>query len=401
MALGLITVRDTLEWSATGGTQAGVEVRDGIIAVLFDRSNTARCATFSCDASGNLTKLDEQTLTGITHCGVVFSAIKITDGIVAFTYISSTPYPYKGDVATVSIDAAGAITVAVLDTLEFEATSCYHSFIVHATGDMWVIAYSNYVGDDSYIVTVDIDSAGAIANAVVASQVLTSNFSNHCNVIKIADGKIAIFYSQSTTGSTVETRTISAAGAISAVIGTAVWEASAETHLRPFAVGETIYACSYADDATGDGFVVTFDIATDGTITTAGVDTLEYETVDVDRYPVGAAGGGVACFCYPDNDNYIQFKTVDIDNSGNIGAVVLFTELLDGVSGADFTNIVKISNTLYVAFWNDTNSNGQAASLSVNTSPGEAGGVLAIVETRIHYLDKYGTERYIQGTVVV
>lgn len=368
MAKGDIGILDTLKWSDKSDSQIVVEARDGIYAVFFEDADTPKCATFRCGHNGVLTKLDEKTLTGITTCAIVFSAIKITEGICAFTYISKTPYPYFGSVSTVAIAADGTITAAVIDTLEFESSSCYASFIAHATGDIFAIVFSNYVTDRSWLVTVDIDSSGNIGAAIEDSAQITTSFSNVINILKIADGIVAIFYHQTGDAtSKVETRSIASDGTIGAVIHSSLWADTWEYDLRPFHVSGTIYACSYREGFTSDGWVNTFNIAADGTITSVDIDSQEYETVKVKRWPVGAGGGGVACFFYPDDDSYGQFKTIDIDSSGDIGASVLDTETIDGVY-ADYCHILKISSVLYLVVWTDNDSYGQVKSVSVVTT---------------------------------
>ena len=240
---------------------------------------------------------------------------------------------------------------------------------------------------------------------VTASQQL--NATGGCggqSAVKIADGIVALFYDSTSGGDIlyyVETRTISAAGAISAVIdGPDEWgDVNGASNFFAFPVSGTIYACSYREGSTLDGWVNTFNISATGTITAVDIDTFEFETVRVGNYPKGVAGGVTLMFFYQEySTTYGLFKTVDIDASGNIGAVVLDTVTVDGTY-AENTDIFKVSSTLYLALWYDNDGYGQAASLSVESVAGLAG-IIAIVDTRLHYLDKYGVERYIEGTAV-
>ncbi len=371
MALGTITILDTLKWSESSGSQVAVEVRDGIIAVIFqtwDADFIVKCATFSYDGSGNLVKLDEGTLTGMAVTAtIIYGIIKIADGILAFT-------DNDGYVCTVAIAANGTITTAILDELQFRAdANCSEPFICHGTGDMWVISYYDPVGDDSYITTVEIDSSGAIAAAVAVTQQISIGFSNNINSIKIADGKIAIFFADGNDNlAHVETRTISGIGAISAIIDSSTWSDESQYDLRPFHITGTIYACSYRDGTDGGGWINTFNIAADGTITTVDIDSFNYEPAAggvPGRWATGGYGSGVAIVFYPDVNDYAQAKTVDIDGSGNIGASVLDTETVDNVF-ADYTHLIKVSETMYIVIWSDDDVYGQAASLSVSLVAG-------------------------------
>ena len=414
MALGTITVLDTLQYSAYSEGGQAIEVRSGIIAIVFvGASTTAKCATFSYTSAGVLTKLDEKTITGIAVCASVDGIIKITDGILAFTYNSVAGLWSSGaklSLATININASGIITAASIDTLELYDSNYFSVYagIVQATGTTYAIAFA--VGgvtpgttDSSWLVTIDIDSSGNIGAALLDSQVITTSFSRTNSIVKIADGVVALFYHETgDAANTVETRSIDANGIIGAVIGTSAWSNERHYDLRPFYITGTIYACAYRDGSTGEGTVNTFNIAVGGTINNVDIDTFQFEatSIPIEQQELSANyGGGIACFFYPDGSAYGQFKTLSIDSSGNIGASVLDTETIDGVF-AGATILVKVSDTLFISLWDDNSGYGQASSLSISINVGEGGGIIAIVETRFHYVDAYGTERFLEGTIV-
>jgi len=372
MALGDITALDTLKWSDGSDSQVAVEVRDGIITVIFEdyvgAAYTPKCTTFSYDGDGNLTKIDEQTLTGLPgDCAIVFSAVKITDGILAFTYIESGS-PYAGVVATVSIGADGSITTAVVDYLQFDDDT-YESKIVHAIGDYWLITFTEEGGDTPYAITVEIDSSGNVGAALTDSQQL--NAGGSCtgqSAVKVADGVVVLFYSSrdgASINNYVETRSVAADGSIGSVIdGPDTWGTTGNYDMQAAHLGGTIYACSYREGVTSDGWFTTFNIATDGTITAGDVDEFEYETTRVRRWGAIAGSNEIACVFHPDNDDTGQFRTVDVDDSGNIGATLKATESVDATF-SDYTYIVRVSTTMYIVVWTDDDGYGQAASLSV------------------------------------
>lgn len=395
MALGNITKLDTLRWSIVADSDIIIEVRDGIIAAFYDNYNVGAydigCATFSCDSAGNLAKLDEKTLTGTDVCAIVFSAIKISDGIAAFTAIDHTS-PYDGWIATVAIAANGIITAAVIDTLEFTTDSYYHS-IAHAIGDIYVIGWEKSSLNRSWLCTVDIDSSGNIGSVLDSVQPV-DDYGQAIPVVKIANGIIAYWcFPEGDYWSLLETRSIAADGTIGAVIDTADWSYAGHYDMRAFHVSGTIYACSYREAYTSDGWVNTFGIAANGTITTVDIDTFEYEDYTIDRFPVGAAGGGIAIFFYPTEEQVDPWghpglaKIVDIDSSGNIGAAILDTETIDGVF-ADYTQIIKLSDTLYVVSWIDDDGYGQAASLQVAAATVYPSDAITRVTNLIHRYDR-------------
>lgn len=85
----------------------------------------------------------------------------------------------------------------------------------------------------------------------------------------------------------------------------------------------------------------------------------------------------------------------DKTENGAVAATGAFTSSLTGLT----------VGTLYYVRAYATNSEGTSYSGEVNFTAGAPGsgersGVIKIVETRFHYLDAYGAERYIEGTIV-
>jgi len=80
-----------------------------------------------------------------------------------------------GWIATIDISAAGDIGAARIDHFEFEPADCINPSIIHISGDIYAIAY-NGPGNDGFIITISIDSAGNIGAAVIDSlEYCTSN----------------------------------------------------------------------------------------------------------------------------------------------------------------------------------------------------------------------------------
>ena len=99
-----------------------------------------------------------------------------TDGIEPkIIHISGETYAivYQGTdsdgfVCTISIAADGDIGAAVIDTLEFDTGFCESPDIIHISGDVYAVAYKG-VDSDGWLVTFTIDSAGNIGAAVIDS----------------------------------------------------------------------------------------------------------------------------------------------------------------------------------------------------------------------------------------
>ena len=363
MAIGQITRLDTLALTSVATNETTlIEVRSGIIAAFFtwaDPSTHIGCTTFSYDTDGVLTKLDEKELTGITAYYNVFSAIKIADGVAAFTTVGSSSSPFTGRLATVSINSSGIITAAVIDNIQIYASGL-DSTIVHAVGNYYAITYGSLADNTSRLITVDIDSSGNIGSVIDTYQP-TTNYSIDISILKIASGVVAIFYNENNQptyfANVVETLPISSSdGTIGAQIDESVWGNEVHYDLKAFPVSGTIYACAFRDGSTEEGTVTTFDIAADGTITTADVDTLQFEAtnIPIEGYnSYGAFGNGIAVFSYSDYNFVGQIRTVDIDPSGNIGATTLDSEIANSAGGnySDYDPIIKVSETMFIILY--------------------------------------------------
>ena len=382
MAVGDITVLDTEAFSLNSDTQACVEVRDGIIAIFYEDLSVGGCSTFNVDADGLLTKLDEQVLGGgIGDVDIVFDAIKIVDGIAAFTYIDGV----TAHITTVVIAADGTITAAIIDTLQFAAQG-RDSAIAHATGDFWAIMSVPATTDRAWLTTVEIDNAGNIAGAITDSQIISNGFTrqNAIGIIQLSDGIVAIFWGQTAWGfNRVETRSINGAGAIGAVIDTANFFNDWGVYFFPFHITGTIYGCAFTDDVTDVGTLVTLDLAADGTINDADIDRFTYAPIGAERFPMARGGAigvlGVACFFYKDPNAPVDlatFCTVEIDNAGNIAAALADTVSFTPTDlGAEYTFLMQISATRYIGIWQDRVVGGTADgiirsfSIEINTAP--------------------------------
>ena len=71
-----------------------------------------------------------------------------------------------GFVTTVEITAAGQITDAAIDTLEFDPADGHEPVIVSAGGDTFALAYRG-PADDGFFSTIQIDSLGQITDTVL------------------------------------------------------------------------------------------------------------------------------------------------------------------------------------------------------------------------------------------
>lgn len=359
--------------------------------------------------------------------------------------------PYSdGWLCTFFITSAGVIGNATIDTMEFEATNGLTPKIVNVSGDIYAIVYDNTAGIK--VVTVDIDSLGAIENAVVGTLTLTDTGGNMLvgNIIHVSGDYFAISYMDNSSVGKVATVEISSAGAISAVEKDTLAFASPGVG-SIIHVSGTMYAVAYTGTDT-DGWVCTFNISTAGVIDDAVTATLEFDTSSANSVNIVHAVGDYFAISYkgPDGDGFV--KTVPIYAVGTIGAVVgtlefdeadgetpslikvargVFAVAYEGVDGDGFIKTFTISSAgvissvvgtlefdttwarfpsllllpsapgLVAVAYSDTDTDGIIKTALIEVvATGESAGVLAVVENRLHYVDAYGDERFIMGTAV-
>lgn len=166
---------------------------------------------------------DDGTIIALTGSSLEFNAasgeyprlIHVTGNIYAIVYTQLALE--DGILCTVSIDDSGNIGVAVLNTFTFDAVRGYNPHITHVAGDVYAIAY-NGAGDRGLLCTVTIDNVGNIA--FIATFTFDDDFTSGHNpyITHVAGDVYAIAY----TGAPASrgrlcTVTIDAAGNIGAV----------------------------------------------------------------------------------------------------------------------------------------------------------------------------------------
>ncbi|GAJ10728.1 unnamed protein product [marine sediment metagenome] len=109
--------------------------------------------------------------------------IHISGDVYAIAYCK-TNAPRPGYLKTVSIDSGGVIGT-VIDTLEFDAGGGVNPSIIHISGDIYAIAYSG-PDSDGWLATVEISSAGAIADTIIDSHEFDTSLGGSPHIIHIS-----------------------------------------------------------------------------------------------------------------------------------------------------------------------------------------------------------------------
>ncbi len=340
--------------------------------------------------------------------------VKVADDVVAIAYADADG---DGMVVTVDIDAAGQIGAAVVDSLEFDTLDGHHPSIVHVLGDIYAIAYQG-VDSDGFIVTVEITAAGAISAAVIDSLEFETVTCNSPRMIKVADNMVAIVHQGATNEGVITTVQIEADGQIGAAVTDREYEWAAHVAAPEIVhvagniyaivsydalyngwlhtisisaaggIGATvvdslefdagfgadpdichvlgdIYAIAYRGGGD-DGFIVTVEITAAGAISAAVIDTLEFET-DFCTWPdIIHIGSGIVAIAYLGTASDGFICTVQIEANGQIGAAVIDRLEFD-VGAGYFPSLVFVLGDIYAIAYRGGGDDGYIKTLGIET----------------------------------
>ena len=294
-----------------------VEVSEGIWALVFQDDSgidTGEVKTVSIDATGQIAAIDifqfESSRSGEPDI------IHVSGDIYAIVF--SGP-DIDGFLITVEIDAAGAITRSVLATLEFDTDECRNPFLFKIAGQIYGIAYQG-PDVDGFLMTVDISDDGLTLSVVTSFEfdVTRGQFPSVVNV----DGDIwAIAYSGNDVGALGAIRTLDISPDGATISATGILQFDTTTGIYPIIlpVAGDIFVVVY-EGPDADGWMKTIDIAADG-IAMSVVDSLEFDPVAGNKPTVVPVSGDVFAIAYPGASGAGTVKTIHVADDGTIGAV--------------------------------------------------------------------------------
>lgn len=280
--------------------------------------------TFSITAAGDISAAVIDSFEFLPLRPYDITMIHVSGDIYALVY---TGYGDDGFVCTVSITAAGDIGAAVIETVEFETSNALEPVVTHVAGDVFAIAYRG-PDYDGFVVTISIDSAGDIGAAVIDSFEFDTVICSDPSILQISDNVFAIAYTGDSNAGKLVTFTISAAGAIgAAVIDSFEFDSDNATFIDLIHVSGDVYAISF-QGALSDGFLVTVNISSGGNIGAAVIDSLEFEVTDIKYTDLLHVSGDTFLVVFRNASGQGAIKTIGIDE-GLPPAVRL--ELLMGI----------------------------------------------------------------------
>ena len=193
---------------------------------------------------------------------------------------------HSSKVRTVEILPDGQITDTFIDSLDFDDQEARSEpVMVHVSGDIYAIAYTGYGsgvdedhGDDGQLVTVEININGQITNSVIDNYEFESVWAQHPTIVHATGNIFAIAYEGKDDQGRVITVEIATNGQITKSVIDALAYSPSSTDPHLIAIANDYYALVFRKRTSyARGTLMTIEILSNGQITDTPVDTFEFE----------------------------------------------------------------------------------------------------------------------------
>ncbi len=259
---------DSLEFNTTNGlTPHLVHVSGTAYAVAYTGPDGDGWVTsFTISAAGDISNSTVDSLEFDTADGLRPYLFPVSGNIYAVAYTGPAG---DGFLKSFTVSGTGDIGNSVIDTLEFDTADGQAPSVVHVSGNVFAVAYRG-PGDDGWVKTVTISGTGDIGNATVSSFEFDASNGLAPQIAHVHGNVYAVAYTGPGNDGWSATFTISPAGTIGgATIDTFEWNTSDGVEASLIHVNRDIWAVAYQGPA-GDGFVTTFDIASNRGVSKSG-----------------------------------------------------------------------------------------------------------------------------------
>ncbi|MBA7569211.1 hypothetical protein ES708_10949 [subsurface metagenome] len=371
MALGTI---DSLEFDTTlGATAKIIHISGDVYAIAYrGADNAGLLKTVSINSAGDIDSVLDTLIIDATY-GTPGNIIHVSGDIYAIAYQGPDSV---GWLATVEIDSAGDITDPVVDSQEFDILSGVSPRIIHISGTTYAITYAKAIGTGNkwrlWLKTISIADNGTIGAEVDSLEHDTgSPNALGSNIIHVSGDIYAIAHCSHIGGgwyrTCITTVDIDSVGNIADAV-VEKYEIAVDSYY-PIRIGRIIhiagvvYAVVAGVYSPNGVFLYTFDISNAGdvgaVIASLEINLTHYQwsIPDIIKLPTDYA---VAC---TDSGQYGRFKTIVIDDDGTIGEVTGI--LLFQVDKAHSPYMVSIASGITGIVYSGPDSDGWMKTIGV------------------------------------
>lgn len=287
-----------------------IHIGDTIFAMLTRVSYTnLKLITISIAADGTIGAVIDTETIGAPNSDYA-SICSVSGNIFAIAY--SEAGTGDGFVSTVNIDGDGNIG-PVIDSLEFDATAGDYCVIVNVSETVCAIAYAQS-GSTKLVCTVSIDGAGNIGGAVIDSiTVTTLSTWTPVGFCRAQNDAFIVVFQDTDHDGWAASITIDPAGNIGAAVVDTLEYEPVEMH-APHVVGFGLGYCAVVHGGSlNHGYIKTFKVEENGDIGDAVIDSAEFEGTYCGTPHILGTTGDIYAIVYRGTDSDGFIKTIGID----------------------------------------------------------------------------------------
>ena len=283
------------------------------------------------------------------------TALDLTDTLTLSAWIKANAGMIVGD-----------ISAGTADSLEFDTLSGKTPSILHISGNVYAIAYEGD-GSDGFLKTFTISDAGAITSTPIDTLEFDTVQGMSPDLVHISGNVFAIAYEGDNSDGYLKTIEIATNGQITdTVIDTLEFDTVQGMNPDIILISGDVYAIAYAGD-TDDGWLVTVEIATDGTITDTLIDSLEFDTVQGKTPRILDISGDVYAIAYEGVDSDGFLKTFTISTAGAITDIPIDTLEFDSLNGQT-PDLVHVSGDVHAIVYDGDGDVGWLVTVEIATN---------------------------------
>lgn len=279
--------------------------------------------------------------------------------------VSYTGTDNDGFLVTFDINSSGNYS-AVLDTHEFNPSDTFHTSLVKVSDNITAVAFEN-TGLGLLVETTNISSDGTIFGELFILSINTTGVQPFIIKVNDTEDVYALFYRDSLSGVGVVTMlNISSIDGSINIIDSMEFETSSGT-AEPIGsvVSNNILSVVY-QDADSDGRLTTIERFANSTLNRTIKDSIEFETVLAGFpkiIPHSSSDSNISIIVFEDDTGDGQILTIDIADDGNIGGIIDTFEFdtLDG----HVPEIVRVTDTIYGVAYTGPDVDGFAKTIGV------------------------------------
>ena len=250
----------------------------------------------------------------------------------------------------------------ITDSLEFDTADGYEPDIINISGNIYAVVYRG-TGSDGFVKTFSIDSAGSISNATIDSLEFDTANGYEPNIINISNNIYAVAYRGTGSDGFVKTFSIDSAGAISnSTIDSLEFDTANGYEPNIINVSGTIYAVVYRGTGS-DGFVKTFSIDSAGAISNSTIDSLEFDTANGYEPSIVKVSGTLYAIAYQrPNPGYLIL--LNIQDSGDIASAISDSIIFDNTLG-DRPDLILVNSEFLAVAYTGSGNDGFIATVKI------------------------------------